>query len=358
MSWLRSTASPPIRLRTITEILPSDTHVEGGLEALREEVLRYKRVTETVKKQRPTGVWSGNILGIEASKAQGIKGTGTVVQYRRLVQLGVPKDHRPLRLADRSLYRLLSRDPDPKLLFEYQKEAKENPELGAWVRALMHDAAAATLAEASHIDDPRVRGAAHRVITGLSDFLRSELAEQPLTRSSSRTVLTAEAQPPTTFSVAMLAHMPKMQREWAGLVDRLTEFLGRPAPKKSYVILLGKKAMKPTFQILGDPLELERTGRPKDIPFALHWIELLARLGALDKSESAQRALTHLLRDCDEQGVWNPKNLRSIPKSQSGLADFAFPLEVDGRDADRKKADVTFRLSLIAKLAGWKLEFT
>jgi hypothetical protein len=345
-------------LRTITDIQPSDSHVEGGLAALQEEVLRYKGVTETVKKQRPTGVWSSNILGLEASKAQGVKGTGTVAQYRRLIQLGVPKDHRPLRLADRPLFRLLSRDPDPKLLFEYQKEAKDNPELGTWVRALMHDAAAATLAEASHIEDPRVRGAAHRVVTGLSSFLRSELVEQPLTKSGSRTILVPDAQPPTTFSVAMLAHMPRLQREWAGTVDRLTEFLSVPAPKRSYVILLGKKPLKPTFQILGDPLELDRAGRPKDIPFALHWIELLARLGALYKSESAQRALARLLSDCDEQGIWNPKNLRSVPKSPSGLADFAFPLEVDGRNVERKNVDVTFRLSLIAKLAGWTLEFT
>jgi hypothetical protein len=329
------------------------------LETAREETLRYKAVTEAVKKQRPTGIWSGNILGIEPSKSQGIKGVGTVAQYRRLVQLGVPKEARAIRLADRPLYRLLSRDPDPKLLFEYQKEAKDNPELAVWARTLMREAAAATLAEAGHLEDPRVRGAADRIVTALTDFLRSDLAEQPLTKKGTRTVLSPAAQPPTTFSVAMVAQMPRLQREWAGLIERLMEFLRRPAPKKSYVILLGKKVVKPTFQLLGDPLELERSGRPKDIPFALHWLELLTRLGVLGESESAQRALAYLVSECDEEGIWSPKNLRSIPKSPSGLANFAFPLEVDGRDkTERKKVDVTFRLCLIAKLAGWTLDLT
>ncbi len=358
MSWLQTTASPPIRLRTFTEILPSETPADGAWQTTREEALRYKAVTEAVKKQRPTGIWSGNILGIEPSKSQGIKGVGTVAQYRRLVQLGVPNEERALRLAGRPLYRLLSRDPDPTLLFEYQKEAKDNLELAVWARALMREAAAATLAEAGHREDPRVRGAADRIVKALSDFLRSDLAEAPLTKRGTRTVLTPEAQPPTTFSVAMVAQMPRLQREWAGLIDQLTEFLRRPAPGKSYVIPLGRKVLKPTFQLLGDPLELERTGRPKDIPFALHWLELLTRLGVLGKSESAQRALTYLLSECDEDGIWSPKNLRSIPRSPSGLANFAFPLEVDGRDKDRKKVDVTFRLCLIAKLAGWRLDLT
>jgi hypothetical protein len=68
------------------------------------------------------------------------------------------------------------------------------------------------------------------------------------------------------------------------------------------------------------------------------------------------RILGRLLRDCDNRGVWSPKNLRTFPKSPSKLADFAFPLEIDGKSQEARKADVTFRLALIAKLAGWELE--
>ena len=74
-------------------------------------------------------------------------------------------------------------------------------------------------------------------------------------------------------------------------------------------------------------------------------------------SPTARRALGRLLKDCDKNGVWAAKNLRAFPKSASGLVDFAFPLEVDEKSVDARRADVTFRLAHLAKLAGLELEF-
>jgi hypothetical protein len=159
------------------------------------------------------------------------------------------------------------------------------------------------------------------------------------------------------FSVAVIAYMPNLQRERAGFVERLGTFLGQPETKRTYVIQIGRKVLKPTFHVLGDPLKADSSGNAKDLPFALHWIELLVRLGMLESSPTAQRILARLLRDCDASGVWSPKNLRAVPKSPSKLADFAFPLELDSRSAERRRTDVTFRIALIARLAGWKLEY-
>jgi hypothetical protein len=78
----------------------------------------------------------------------------------------------------------------------------------------------------------------------------------------------------------------------------------------------------------------------------------------LENSPVAVRILSRLLKMCDERGVWSPKNLRTLPKSASGIAGFAFPLEADTRSQESRKADVTFRLALIAKLAGRTLEYT
>jgi hypothetical protein len=80
-------------------------------------------------------------------------------------------------------------------------------------------------------------------------------------------------------------------------------------------------------------------------------------MGMLESSPTAQRILGRLLRDCDNEGVWNPKGLRSVPKSPSKLGDFAFPLEVETKKSEQRLVDVTFRLALIAKLAGWDLDF-
>lgn len=357
VTWLRTHASVPIRLRTLTQILPREAVDRNEVAALRKELLQYKGVTQIERKQRNTGVWASNILGIGPSKSLGIKDVGTVSQYRRLLELGVPPNRRPFQLANRVFFRLLSRDDDPKLLFEFQKAAKTNPAMVPWARGAMHEAATAALAQAGLVEDPRVRGAAKRVANALSDFLRSGAADKPIVKRRGKNILDPDVHAPSIYSVALIAYMPGLQRERAGFIERLREFLGQPAPKRSYVVMVGSKSYKPTTQILGDPLQNDSAGRPRDLPFALHWMELLARLEGLGDSPTAQRALTRLLKDCDDDGVWSPKNLRSFPKSPSGLAGFAFPLELSDRRAEARRADVTFRLALLAKLAGLELEF-
>ena len=357
MTWLRTHASTPIRLRTLTEILPPEAVDREEVAALRSELLEYKGVTEIIKKQRSNGVWASNILGLGESKSLGIKDIGTVSQYRRLLELGVPATDGAVQLTNRLFYRLLSRDVDPKLLFEYQKAAKTNPDLVIWARASMQEAAAAALAHAGLVEDPRVRGAAQHVIDALSHFLKSDAATKPTVKKGMRHILNPEAHPPTIYSVALLAYMPNFQREQASFIELLQQFLAQPAPKKSFVVLVGKKSYKPTTQILGDPLQNDSAGRPKDLPFALHWMELLARLNWLRASPSAQRALARLLKDCDAEGVWTAKGLRSFPKSPAGLTRFTFPLEHSDKKQEARRADVTFRLAHLAKLMGLELEY-
>ncbi len=327
------------------------------MSALREELLHYKRITQTVRKQRK-GVWGGNILGIAPAKAQDIKDVGTVATYRHLVELGLPSGERVFRPAERVFYRLLSRDDDPALLFEYKKGGKGNSELAHWARRQFREGAAAALAQAGRTEDPRVRGCAHTVVTNVSAFLRSELAEKPIIRKANKGILHPDAYPPTMYSVAMLAYMPSLQRERAGFAERLGAYISRPATKRAYVIQLGRRGIKPSHLVLGEPLQASASGVPKDLPLALHWIELLVRLHLLDTSTVAQRILARLLKQCNAEGVWSPKNLRALPKSTSNLADFASPLEVDGKTVERRQSYVTFRLALIAKLAGWDLEYT
>lgn len=325
---------------------------------MRDDVLAYKPVALSFKKQKKNGTWGDGILGLGVMRSGSVKNVGTVSQYRYLVELGVPNEQRAFRLADRILFRLLSKDEDPALLFEFAKTAKGSPEFAIWIRNLMRQGATVALAAAGHIEDPRVRGAAHRVASDISQFLRSEFAEKLFVRKGSRTILHPDASPPTIEAVAAIAYMPSLQRERAGFVERLCTFLGHPAPKRPYVIMAGKRVVKPTTQLLGDPLLADSAGRPKDIALALYWIELLARMGALKSSPTAQRILGRLLADCDPTGVWNPGSLRGLPKGTSGFADFLIPLEIDGTAPERRQADVTFRLALIAKHAGWALEYT
>lgn len=357
VSWLRQHACAPIRWRTVRDILPQGAANEADTQALRDEVLAYKPVQLSFRKQKKTGLWGDGILGPGVMRGSTARNVGTVSQYRYLLELGSPIDQRSFRLADRVLFRLLSRDEDPTLLFESAKLAKGSPEFAFFARNAMRESATAALAQAGHIEDPRVRGAAHRVASEISQFLRSEFTDKLFARKGSRTILHPEAHPPTLETVAAIAYMPSLQRERAGFVERMCSYLANPAPKRPYVLLRGKRVVKPTTQLLGDPIVSDAAGRPKDIALALHWIELLARMGMLKSSPTAQKVLGRLLSECDQNGVWSPGSLRGLPRGTSGLAEFALPLETDGTTPERRQSDITFRLALIAKYAGWTLAY-
>lgn len=327
------------------------------LSAAHQAVVESKTAMSVVKKQKDTGVWGGNLLGLAPSAAQGIKDVGTIPQYRRLLQLEWPRASRPFKLGDRVLFRLLSRDEDPALVFEFQKMVKSDVDADAWARGIMREAASAALAEAGYAEDPRLRGAGHKIANSISQFLRSPLAEKPFIKSGKQIVLHPEAHPPSWYSVAMLSFMPNLQRERAGFTERLGHYLAQPAPKKAFVIQVGKRTVKPQHLLLGDPIDADSKGQPADIPLALHYIELMARMGALPWAPIASKVLGRLLKDTDESGVWQPKNLRSQPKALNKITYHYYPLLSDAKTTEGREVDVTFRLALIAKLLGWSLDY-
>jgi hypothetical protein len=226
-----------------------------------------------------------------------------------------------------------------------------------WIRGLIREAATAALAEAGHEEDPRIRGSGHRIATAISHFLRSPASEKPFTKSGANLLLHPEAHPPSWYSVAMVASMPSLQRERAGFTERLGHYLAQPAPKKAFSVQVGRKLLKPTHLLLGDPIEADAKGVAADVPLALYYIELLARIGALHTAPVATKVLGRLVRDCDEQGVWAPKGLRTQPKALNRITYHYYPLVPDPKTPEGRVADVTFRLSLIAKTLGWTLEY-
>jgi hypothetical protein len=341
----------------LTELAPAGFATSETIAAAHAAVAESKAALAVVKKQKDNGVWGGNLLGLAPSTTLGIKDVGTIPQYRRLLQLEWPRGGRPFKLADRVLFRLLSRDEDPALLFEFQKLVKSDTEAEAWARGIMREAASAALAEAGYGEDPRLRGAGHKIANAVSQFLRSPLAEKPFLKSGKATVLHPEAHPPSWYSVAMLAAMPNLQRERAGFTERLGHYLAQPAPKKAFIIQVGKRTVKPQHLLLGDPIEADSKGLPSDVPLALHYIELLTRMGALPWAPVATRVLGRLLKDCDDNGIWHPKNLRSQPKATNKISYHYYPLHLEAKTTEGREVDITFRLALIARELGWALEF-
>ncbi len=367
LSWLLEAASPPIQYRAYAEIVPDAARDGEQLATLRTAALAYKPAQAIARKQKPTGLWGGNLLGPGPSKAYGWAETGTVYQYRRLLELSWPHYDRVFRDADRFLFQILSRiEPDDadrdvaqraqELLVEFQRPAKGDPGLARWARRVGREAAACALARGGHTEDPRLRGAAHRIATDISTYLRSELAQKPYKKAHGKTVLEPAAYPPTIFSVEMLAFLPSLQRERASFIERLGNYFSAPASRRAFFILAGKKLVKPVFELLGDPLRADAQGRVKDVPFAAYWLELLARLGLVRQMPGESRALARLFSECDAQGIWSPKSLRTRPKATSPLTAHYYPLEGLGQSPAQRQTDITFRLALIARIMGLPIE--
>lgn len=343
-----------MRYRTLTALAPAASPAEVA--AARQAVTECKAAQAIVSKQKENGTWGGSLAGLSFGKTAS-REPGTVAQYRRLLQLGYPRESRAMKLAERSFYRVLSRDPDPALLFEAEKPLKKDPAGHEWARETLREAAAGALAEAGDIEDPRLRGAGHRIATAVSQFLRSPLAEDPFTRAGRATVLHPDARPPSWYSVAMLGAMPNLRRERAGFTERLGRYLAEPAPKKSFTIQVGEASVLPEHLLLGDPIHADARGHAKDIPLALYYIELLAHLNALQHAPVATKVLARLMSECDEDGVWRPDGIKAAPKSDERMVWHYWPLQTEDRTAEGRLVDVTFRLAFIARLLGMEIEY-
>jgi len=358
LSWLLQAASPAIQYRAYAEIVPVEQRDPERLAELRQAALEYPIAKAIARKQRDDGLWGNDLLTAAAPTKPGASDLGTIFQYRRLLEMGWPSDQRPFRIADRFLFRLLSRDEDPLLLAEFQRPAKTDPGLGVWARAMAREGAAAALARAGRAEDPRLRGAAHRIATDVSTFLRSDVAEKLFRKVHGKTVLDPSVTPPSIFAIEMLAFMPEIQRERAGFVDRMAQFLSAPAPRRAFSILAGKKPLKPVFVILGEPMHADAQGRISDVPFATYWLELLARMGIVRQVLPASRTLARLFSECDDDGIWTPAGLRALPKTTNPSVAHYFPLEGAGKSPAQRQTDITFRLALIARLMGMPVEVT
>jgi hypothetical protein len=168
-------------------------------------------------------------------------------------------------------------------------------------------------------------------------------------------VLAAEAAPPSIYALSMLAHMPLFRNENHVALDRLFQFVSQPLPRQEAAQLYGSTVVEQPHLVLGDMLA-NRNVADADVPFALSWLELMARLGFLRKNEGWSKLFERFLDDRDRDLVWHPHKGMAMPKSTNPFVWPSFPLE-QMTHGDERWTDVTFRLGLIARLSGRPLEF-
>ena len=325
----------------------------GDAEKLTALPFTHKPALLLAVQQAPDGTWGGGMLAVPSGKDGPFDGVGTIPAVRRLLEFGWNKDTPPLLHARRILFRLLAEDDDPSFLFELRQSGMDEDAVKRG-RALLREAAAATLAQAGYEGDPRLRGAARRILNRMADYLRSPLAQKPFIRQGNQHMLAAEACPPSIFAVTMLAYMPLFRAEHHREMDAMYQHLTQPQPRQEAVQLCGKKVIPVPHLVLGDYLP-HRNAVDGDVPFALYWLELMARLGYLKRNENWTRMFDRFLEDRDRTGVWHPHKGMSPAASHNAYVWPTYPLEAD-MSGDDRWTDITFRLGLIARLAGRTIE--
>jgi hypothetical protein len=349
LNWLLDHAAPPIQYRAFVDVarLPPSTQLETL--ALASPYAIKIAVTQSLD-----GTWDERMLTLPKAGKGGMVGIGTIPAVERLLEYGWHRDSPPLAQARRPLFRLLSEDTDPHFLYELRSGAK-SPDLAARGRQILREAASAALAHAGYEADPRLRGAARRAMERIDAFLDSPLAEKPWVRIGNRHVLAENASPPSIYALMTVAQMPIFRSEHFPEMERLFGYLSQPKPTQEAVQMYGKEIIAQPHLVLGDLLHNKNVVE-SDIPFALTWLEIMARLGFLKRNETWLKLFERFVDDCGRDRVWRPHNKSAlVPTTTNPYAWPKFPLDSD-MEGDGRWTDVTFRIGLIARLLGWQIK--
>ncbi|HVA57873.1 MAG: hypothetical protein WBQ26_14590 [Gemmatimonadaceae bacterium] len=352
LGWLLEHAAPAIQYRSVTDVARLEPAEGPGPTIL---PYTYRPAVLLALSQAGDGTWSHMMLTLPSARASGFEGVGTINAVQRLLEYGWDKESPPLMQARRVLFRLLAEDDDPEFLYEFGGRAAPDEDTVHRGRTILREAAAAALAQAGYQGDPRLRGAARRILDRINDFLRSPLAEKPWIRVGNQHLLAPEAAPPSIYALTMLAYMPLFCTEHAEVMDRIYSWLSQSLPRQDVKQLLGRRVAAQPHLVMGDQLP-HRNAADADVVSALAWLELMARLGFLKVNDNWSRLFDRFLDDRDADAVWHPhKGLHAV-KTPNPFVWARYPLEDELVD-DARWTDVTFRLGLIARLAGRPIEF-
>ena len=343
-------ASEPVKYRAITEVAQTASPSASELAAL---PYAHRPAIRLAVTQARDGMWNSSVLSLPSRHASDFTNIGTIPAVRRLLEYGWAHDSPPLIAARRLLFRLLAEDNDPTFTFELGTKVRDE-DATRRTRGIFREAAAAALAQMGYENDPRLRGAARRILERTINYLNSPLGEKPWIRVGNSHVLAPEAAPVSIYTLTMLAYMPIFRHEHFSEVERIYDAITQPLPRQDIVQLFGKKMVAQPHLIMGDVLP-HRNAVDADVPFALLWLETMARLNFLRRNDNWMKLFERFVDDRDRNGVWHPHKGTDRPATSNSWAWSSFALD-DGGNTESKWTDVTFRIGLIARLTGREIE--
>ena len=345
IGWLLNNASPSIQYRSLVEVARFEPPEKSKLASL---PYLTRQGLQLAMSQSSNGTWKAGILTVP--KGASLEGVGTIPAYRRLLELGWDAESPTLAATRRLLFRLLAEDEDPSYLIEMEAAATDGILIRRG-RLILREAAAAALAQAGYESDPRLRGAAKRLMDRLGAYLKLPLALKPWIRIGNQHVLPPEVAAPSFHTLVMLAHMPYFRSEHHEVMERLYIYLSQPWPRQTAVQQVGSHLIEQPHLVMGDFLPTRHV-MDADMPSALAWLELMARLGFLRRNEGWMRLVDRLQDDRDRHGVWHAPRSVAMPAEVPAWSWPSMPLTDASNANESIDADVTFRLGLISRLSG------
>jgi hypothetical protein len=348
VGWLLDRSGDAVRARVLLDLAPAPLP-EPVREEARRIALAHPPALRLALGQQRDGSWPGGLLATPGFDEPEVERAGMIPAVVRLIEYGWPADAPSFLNARRLLYRLLAEDEDPTVLCELRLDATDASRIRASRRRVRY-AAGAALAIMGHETDPRVRGVAVRALERTLAWLRSlERLERAPDGTLAFGILSEEAAPPSVHLLVMLAFMPRFRAEQTDALNRILAFVAGPAPVTGARQRVGTQVVAQPYLALGNPLPTTLETNAKQLLPAIAWLEVLARLGALRRPGGPWNALLDRLLDMrDAEGRW-PHRV-SLPTSDA----FVWPIFPLGDPASvaARTSDVTFRLALVARLAG------
>lgn len=355
--WLLERACPPIKLRTLVEIL-GRTGEDWDVQRAKEGVNQYPPAVNVGRLQAENGVWLGKLLDFEPPNPTRKRGPGTFNQFLFLVECGWDLDHPICHCTGLLLEQFLDPKATPDL-HELKGYLGEKPALASVMRAHIRRIAAALLARAGKRDDPRIDDVGNEILAALetqyADPANADVYGEPIVveeneKPVSYRPLKEGAIPIDHFTLYLLAYWPGARKDArsrkivANAVRHLFE--AKHDPPKMLLEVGGKRLMRLRIPHIADWTLANYADQR--LGYLLHDLELLARTGTLLDHPKAVDLLEWTLSLFDAEGILHADT--AIEKHVARSLYHYFPIEESWRGKHKKYTDATFRVAMILKL--------
>ena len=337
LRWIMEHAAAPIKYRSITEAAKLPGPVTGLVASL---PFTHRPALTLAMAQHLDGTWGHGMLTVPSTRAEHFEGVGTINAVRRLLEYGWDKDSPPLTHARRVLFRLLAEDDDPDFLFEFGgKDAADEDHVAPRAR-ILREAAAAALAQAGYEGDPRLRGAARRIIERVAAYLRSPAGAKTLRAHREPARAAGRVRPAVNllFTHARVhAAVPYRTPRRRGAVVAPPRRAAAPPGADPAVRRSVSSRSLTSSSATCCPTAMPPT---PTLCSPSHGSSSWRALGFLRRNDNWCKLYERFLDDRDADGVWHPHKGLTAARSQNPFLWPMYPLE-DHMSGDERWTDVS-----------------